>query len=772
VSDPIRVLLVEDSATDAKLVLHALQQGGAAVHSARVQDESAMRAALEAGTWDVIVSDWSMPKFSGLQALALIKDMGVDVPFILVSGTIGEESAVEAMRAGAKDYVLKDKLARLAPAVERELREAKERAARRQAEKALRMQALRFRAIIEHSQDGIVLTSREGKTLYMSPAARRIVNAPAGDDVNAFAFIHPDDRARVADFRAKLMAQPNASAAIELRALLPDGSIRWLETFGTNLLDEQTIQAIVGNFRDVTERKLALDALRASEARFARLSESGIIGIAFADIHGHVHDANDAYLQMLGYSRKDVVSGIAGWTDITPPEWREVDARAMEQLKTQGVAPAWEKEMLRTDGSRVPVLVGVAMLDHSNCIAFVADLTARKQAEAALRRTEEQLRQSQKMQAIGVLAGGVAHDFNNVLSVILGFSEIVLQDLRETDPMRADVHEIRQAGQRAAALTRQLLAFSRQQVIDPKVLDLNGIIKNMDKMLRRIIREDVELTTIPFVGLGRCKSDAGQIEQIVMNLVVNARDAMPDGGRLTIETGNVELDEEYARTHLGVTPGQYVMLAVSDTGTGMDKATQTRIFEPFFTTKEKGKGTGLGLSTVFGIVEQSGGSVWVYSELGTGTTFKVYLPATEDAAEDVTATTAATTLRGNETILLVEDEDQIRHVAKEILQRHGYRVIECRNGGEALLTCEQYIGTIDLLLSDVVMPQMNGKQLADRLASLRPDLKKVFMSGYADGALVGALAVGSAFLQKPLTPATLLRKVRHVLDAPGAHPKI
>jgi signal transduction histidine kinase/ActR/RegA family two-component response regulator len=468
---------------------------------------------------------------------------------------------------------------------------------------------------------------------------------------------------------------------------------------------------------------------------------------------------------MLGTSREEVKQGIPGWADITPPEWREADARATEQLKTQGVAPAWEKEMLRKDGSRVPILVGVAMLDDSNCIAFVTDLTARKQAEAALRRTEEQLRQSQKMEAIGVLAGGVAHDFNNILSVILGFSEIVLQDLPENDPMRADVHEIREAGQRAAALTRQLLAFSRQQVIDPQVLDLNDIIKNMDRMLRRIIREDVELTTIPFPDLRRCKSDAGQIEQIIMNLVVNARDAMPEGGRLTIETGNVELDEAYARTHFGVTPGRYVMLAVSDTGTGMDKATQARIFEPFFTTKEKGKGTGLGLSTVFGIVEQSGGSVWVYSELGTGTTFKVYLPVTDDAPEAVSPQTAVTTLRGKETILLVEDEDQIRHLAKEILQRHGYRVIECRNGGEALLTCEQYTGTIDLLLTDVVMPQMNGKQLADRLASLRPDLKRLFMSGYADGALVGALAAGSAFLQKPLTPTTLLRSVRQVLDA-------
>ncbi len=288
-------------------------------------------------------------------------------------------------------------------------------------------------------------------------------------------------------------------------------------------------------------------------------------------------------------------------------------------------------------------------------------------------------------------------------------------------------------------------------------------------MLRRIIREDVELTTIPFAGLGKCKSDAGQIEQVVMNLVVNARDAMPGGGKLTIETANVELDDAYASTHVGVKPGRYVMLAISDTGTGMDKATQARIFEPFFTTKEKGKGTGLGLSTVFGIAEQSGGSVWVYSELGNGTTFKVYLPTTDEAPEAALPKAQIVTLRGTETVLLVEDEDQIRNVARGILQRHGYRVIECRNAGEALLTCEQHKGTIHLLLSDVVMPQMSGKQLAVRLAPVRPEMKVLFMSGYTDGALVGQLATGSAFLQKPLTPGALTRKVREVLDSPGQH---
>ncbi len=625
-----------------------------------------------------------------------------------------------------------------------------------------------FRALVEKSTDGIALTKPDGEFLYASPAAARILGRD-GDAVvgtNVLDYAYPDDVARMREFNRSLAEKPGAVADTERRVNGADGSCRWIEVVGTNLVDDPAVGAIVRNMRDITERKTAERALDASEAQFARLSESGLVGIARAAISGVVHEANDTYLRMLGYTRDDLRAGKVTWALTSSGEPGAADREAHEQLTSTGVATPWEKEFVKKDGGRLSVLVGAAMLDPQAVIGFIIDLSDRKRAEKALHETEHQLRQAQKMDAVGRLAGGVAHDFNNLLSVILSYSDMLIADVEPTHPMHADLDEIRKAGRRAAELTHQLLLFSRQQVIEPKIVDLNEVLGDLDRMLRRLVGEDIEVT-LSKRSTANVLVDPSSIQQVVMNLVVNARDAMPTGGKLTIETADVDLDEDYARGHVGVTPGHYVMLAVTDGGSGMDAATKERIFEPFFTTKEQGKGTGLGLSTVFGIVTQSGGSVWVYSELGLGTTFKVYLPRAKPGAREAETSIAPATLRGTETILLVEDEEQVRTVARGILTRTGYTVLHAATAGEALLVCEQHAGVIDLLVTDVVMPQMSGPELAKRLGVARPDMRVLCMSGYTDDSIVrhGVLAAHFAVLQKPLTPEMLTKKVREVLDA-------
>jgi two-component system cell cycle sensor histidine kinase/response regulator CckA len=373
---------------------------------------------------------------------------------------------------------------------------------------------------------------------------------------------------------------------------------------------------------------------------------------------------------------------------------------------------------------------------------------------------------------VGRLAGGVAHDFNNLLTVINGYSDLSARRVAEHSPLRRNLEEIRKAGERAASLTRQLLAFSRKQVLQPRLLSLNEVVTDMEKMLRRLIGEDIELLTVLEKELRRTEADPGQIEQVILNLAINARDAMPTGGKLIISTSNASLDDTYAARHVGVQPGAYVQLAVSDNGYGMTPDVQKKIFEPFFTTKEQGKGTGLGLATVYGIVTQSGGNIWVYSEPGRGTTFKIYLPAseTEGEAARVEAREQSLALSGTETILLVEDDQTVRHMTREILEGYGYTVLDAASGGEAVRLYEAHAQTIHLLLTDVVMPQISGKELADAVTLVRPDVKVLFMSGYTDEAIVhhGVLDEGVAFIQKPFTPDALARKVRETLDTPPA----
>ena len=510
--------------------------------------------------------------------------------------------------------------------------------------------------------------------------------------------------------------------------------------------------------------------LSQSEERYRDYFENAKDAIYVHDLNGRYIMVNKAGEELIGYSRDEILQ--MRISDVVPRKYLDdIHARLTKKLADHSLT-IYEVEAIRKDGSRVPIEVSSRLIYENGVPVAVQgnarDITERKRAEEALRASQFQLQQSQKLEAIGQLAGGVAHDFNNMLTAIIGYTDLSLRRVGLENPIRRNLEETKKAAERAASLVRQLLAFSRKQILEPKVLDLNDVVKDMEKMLTRLIGEDINLATRLEAELGSVKADPCQVEQIIMNLVVNARDAMPRGGRVTIETANTTLDDQTVLRHVSVEPGEYVMLAVSDTGSGMDQETQRRIFEPFFTTKDVGKGTGLGLSTVYGIVKQSGGYIWVYSEPGLGTMFKVYLPRIDDATAVNVETLAqqATALRGSETILLVEDEEVVRGLTRKILMQAGYNVLDANGGEEAIRVCRAHNGPIHLLVTDVVMPEISGKEVAERLLQLRPAIRVIFMSGYTDEAIVqhGALDANVEFIQKPFTWIGLTRKVRDVLN--------
>ena len=637
----------------------------------------------------------------------------------------------------------------------------------RHAIEAIREREERFQQLAENIREVFfVVDAQFRETLYISPAYEEIWGRSRQSLYdNPQSFVEPvpiGDRERL--FRNIAQAQAGAAPEdVEFRVVRPDGTTRWVLARTVPVRNEQGgVYRIAGVVSDITERKRADEALRVSEGRARALFDTVHLIVLGLDAYGTVDYVNPFFLQLTGYTREETIG--QPWIERFLPEGQQNHMPGVFlELVEQGFHAHHQNSIVTKSGEERMIAWNNTVLRDAQgrptgTLSIGEDITEKH-------RLEEQFRQAQKMEAVGRLAGGVAHDFNNLLTVITSYSALLLEDLGPADPRREDLNEILRAATGAAGLTRQLLAFSRQQVLEPRVLDLNEVVGAAGKMLKRLIGEDVELATVLAPDLGWVKADPGQIEQVIMNLAVNARDAMPDGGKLTIETSNAELNDTYPRQHPPVSPGEFVLLSVSDTGIGMNEQTRARLFEPFFTTKEKGRGTGLGLATVYGIVKQSAGFIWVYTELGHGTTFKIYLPRVH---EDPVASRPAgsTEVRGSETIVVAEDAEGVRAVVQNVLRRNGYTVLPAPDGQTALDLVATHPEPIHLLITDVIMPGMSGRQLADRLRELRPEMKVLFVSGYTDDAIIrhGMLEPGIAFLQKPFTPESLTRKVREVLD--------
>ena len=638
---------------------------------------------------------------------------------------------------------------------------------RKQAEEAMNRSEAKYRGIFQNAAEGIFQSAPEGCFMIVNPALARMCGYDTPEamiaSVKDIGFQFYVDQKRRDHFR-RLLDEKGELRGLESQVYHKDGSLLWISE-NVRAVRDQAGQLLYyeGFVQDITDRKKAEEDLRLSEERFNkafRSSPEGITISALAD--GRYLEANDSFLQMIGYGRDQLI----GKTAVELKIWANPEARTalIRKFQTDHLVREYETSFQNKSGELRQVQISgeaIELQGQSCLLAITRDITERKHLE-------QQLRQGQKMEAVGQLAGGIAHDFNNLLNIIVGYSDLLLDGLRPDDPRRKKVQNIRESGQKAAAVTRQLLAFSRQQVLQPTTLNLNNLVSELDGLLRPLIREDIKLDFHLTPDLQRIHADQGQIEQILMNLVGNARDAMPEGGTITIETANVEVDDNYARAHVPHKPGYYVMLAITDTGVGMDKAVQARIFEPFFTTKELGKGTGLGLATVYGIVKQSEGFIWVYSEPQCGTTFKVYLPvAIGKSAEPLTSIgTSERLATGTETVLVVEDEKSLRELTGETLRSSGYMVLEAEDVDDALAIVQRHTGPIHLLLTDVVMPGMSGHVLAEKVLSVRPETKVIYTSGYTESARAEhqVRTAGRGFLQKPCARADLLHKVRELLD--------
>jgi two-component system cell cycle sensor histidine kinase/response regulator CckA len=623
-----------------------------------------------------------------------------------------------------------------------------------------------FRLISENAADMIAVVDMDGRRIFNSDAYQKILGYSAEELKNSSSMdqTHPDDRERVKAAAAEAR-RTGIGKNLEYRIRCKNGTWLVLESTSSVIGDASGVpEKLVIVNRDITARRQASEALRLSEVSFRSVIENAPYGIYRAQASGKLLLVNPALQKMLGYESQAELLQLNLTTDVyvDPLEHQRVNDLFTNQKDFTDVQVDWK----RKDGKPIKARCTGWFVKSAIDGAAYFEVFAEDVTEKWL--LERQLRMAQKMEAVGRLSGGIAHDFNNLLGVIIGYSQVLKRTLPPGTPFLEHAEEIEKAGQRAASLTRQLLAFSRQQVLAPAVLNINTLISEMEKMLPRLIGEDIEIVIALDPAIGRVKADHGQLEQVVMNLAVNARDAMPDGGKVIITTNNVVLDEAWTRSHPGSKAGDFVMLSVADTGTGIDSETLAHIFEPFFTTKERGKGTGLGLATVYGVVKQSGGYVWVESALGKGAAFEIYLPRIEELVsvpEPVAPIVEA--FRGAETILLVEDADALRKLTHMLLEQHGYHVLVAANGAAALQLVEQKPERIELLLTDVIMPGLNGRALAGRLELLQPGLKILYMSGYTDDAIMdhGVLESGTHLLHKPFSEENLIRKVREVLDA-------
>ncbi|MFL5804019.1 MAG: response regulator [Roseiflexaceae bacterium] len=823
---PITVLLIEDNTGDARLIREMLSEVKSSLFELEcVERLSAGLGRLAAGGIDVVLLDLSLPDSQGFETFVKLRGQDSRAPILVLTGLDDEDMAIRAMQAGAQDYLVKGPLTNRALA--RAIRYAIERKRVEQEQRFLAKASTLLatsldyeitldrvahlavpdladwcavhmleadgtiqRLAVAHVDPAKATLARERTGRYpLDPNAPHIVPQVLRTGRSELYTEVPDslliasardaehlEILRLLGFKsyicAPLMARGRTLGAITV-AVSESG--RRYDEHDLALAEElaHRIAVAIDNARlyrvaqeEIAERKQVEAALRQSEERFAKAFLASPAAMSISRLSdGSFIDTNASYQRLFGYHRDELIGQSGVEVGIyTSPEQR---ATLVRMLHDQGAVRETDLMLHAKSGELRNVLFSAETIELGGeaCIlVIIIDITDRKRLEA-------QFHQAQKMESIGQLAGSVAHDFNNLLTVISGYAELALRTLPPVAVAREDLQEIVKTAGRAAALTRQLLTFARKQIIEPQVLKLNDLIGEIDKLLRRLIGEDIDLVTLLSTDPGQVKVDPGQIEQVLVNLAVNARDAMPNGGKLTIETHNVVLDHHYTQQHLDVIPGPYVLVAVSDTGSGMDAETQGRIFEPFFTTKGPERGTGLGLATCYGIVKQHGGHIWVYSELQQGTTFKIYLPQTDASVMARAQLDAARDLPpGVETVLLAEDEPAVRALAARALREQGYTVLEAVDGAMALRLASEYIGTtIDLLLTDAVMPHIGGKELFDQLNVFYPNIKALFISGYTDDAIVhhGRLAPGVAFLQKPFSPSALVLKVREVLDVRG-----